>query len=63
MLCLQETKVEDSGFPTHALRDAGYEVAIYGQRSYNGVAIASRARRSRMSCAASAMARPTTKRG
>ena len=42
VLCLQETKVEDAGFPTQALRDAGYEVATYGQRSYNGVAIAAR---------------------
>jgi exodeoxyribonuclease III len=41
VLCLQETKVEDTGFPTAALKKAGYEVAIYGQRSYNGVAIAS----------------------
>jgi exodeoxyribonuclease-3 len=43
VLCLQETKVEDSQFPAALLRDAGYEVAIYGQRSYNGVAIASTA--------------------
>jgi exodeoxyribonuclease-3 len=42
VLCLQETKVEDAGFPLDALRGAGYEVAIFGQRSYNGVAIASR---------------------
>ncbi len=42
VLCLQETKVEDSGFPVDALRMRGYEVATYGQRSYNGVAIASR---------------------
>jgi exodeoxyribonuclease III len=41
VLCLQETKVEDAGFPTAVLRDAGYEVAVFGQRSYNGVAIAS----------------------
>jgi exodeoxyribonuclease-3 len=41
VLCLQETKVEDAGFPMAALKKAGYEVAIYGQRSYNGVAIAS----------------------
>ena len=41
VLCLQETKVEDSGFPLEALRKAGYEVATFGQRSYNGVAIAS----------------------
>ena len=42
VLCLQETKVEDSGFPIEALRSRGYEVATYGQRSYNGVAIASK---------------------
>ena len=42
VLCLQETKVEDASFPHDALTAAGYEVAIYGQRSYNGVAIASR---------------------
>ena len=43
VLCLQETKVEDAGFPAQALRKAGYEVATFGQRSYNGVAIASTA--------------------
>jgi exodeoxyribonuclease-3 len=43
VLCLQETKVEDSGFPIEALRMRGYEVVTYGQRSYNGVAIAARA--------------------
>lgn len=41
VLCLQETKVEDAGFPFEVLRKAGYEVAAFGQRSYNGVAIAS----------------------
>ena len=41
VLCLQETKVEDAGFPAAALKKAGYEFAIYGQKSYNGVAIAS----------------------
>src|SRR5438128_8619220 len=39
VLCLQEIKVEDSGFP----KVAGYHAAIFGQRSYNGVAILSRA--------------------
>ena len=43
VLCMQETKVEDSGFPAEAFRNAGYEVATFGQRSYNGVAIASTA--------------------
>jgi exodeoxyribonuclease-3 len=41
VLCLQETKVEDAGFPTERLQKAGYHVATFGQRSYNGVAIAS----------------------
>ncbi len=41
VLCLQETKVEDAGFPIGPLKKAGYEVAMFGQRSYNGVAIAS----------------------
>ena len=42
VLCLQETKVEDAQFPTAALEKAGYHTVIYGQKSYNGVAIASR---------------------
>ena len=41
VLCMQETKVEDAAFPFDALHKAGYEVAVLGQRSYNGVAIAS----------------------
>ena len=41
VLCLQETKVEDAGFPVEAMTKAGYHVATFGQRSYNGVAIAS----------------------
>jgi exodeoxyribonuclease-3 len=42
VLCLQETKVEDDDFPTDELLRLGYEVAVAGQKSYNGVAIASR---------------------
>lgn len=41
VLCLQETKVEDAGFPIEPLRRAGYDVVTFGQRSYNGVAILS----------------------
>lgn len=41
VLCLQETKVEDVGFPTAELTKLGYHVATFGQRSYNGVAILS----------------------
>jgi exodeoxyribonuclease-3 len=42
VLCLQETKVEDVKFPVDACRALGYEVAAFGQRAYNGVAILSR---------------------
>ena len=42
VLCLQETKVEDAGFPAAALTKAGYEIALFGQKSYNGVAIVSK---------------------
>ena len=42
VLCLQETKLEDSKFPAAALREAGYESYYSGQRAYNGVAILSR---------------------
>jgi exodeoxyribonuclease III len=40
--CLQETKVEDSAFPEADLRALGYEIALFGQRTYNGVALLSR---------------------
>jgi len=42
VVCLQETKTEDEGFPFAALRDAGYDAVTYGQKSYNGVAILAR---------------------
>lgn len=42
VLCLQETKLEDSKFPYDALRDVGYAAAHNGQKTYNGVAILSR---------------------
>jgi exodeoxyribonuclease-3 len=41
-VCLQETKVEDTIFPTMEIQAAGYEVATLGQKGYNGVAILSR---------------------
>jgi exodeoxyribonuclease-3 len=40
--CLQETKVQDHEFPRDAYEALGYHVHIYGQKSYNGVAIFSR---------------------
>ena len=42
VLCLQETKVQDVDFPQTAFEEAGYAVAFSGQKSYNGVAIASK---------------------
>jgi len=38
----QELKVEDEGFPHDVFSELGYEVATHGQKSWNGVAIASR---------------------
>ena len=38
VLCLQETKVQDSEFPVEAIQGAGYHVAFRGMKSYNGVA-------------------------
>ncbi len=42
VLCMQETKVVDDDFPTDGFQRLGYAVAMAGQKSYNGVAIASR---------------------
>lgn len=42
VICLQETKQEDSKFPYDALREIGYEAIHSGQKTYNGVAIISR---------------------
>lgn len=41
VLCLQETKVQDHQYPAADFNDAGYNVIYAGQKSYNGVAIAS----------------------
>lgn len=42
ILCLQETKTVDEKFPRDIFIDRGYEVEIYGEKSYNGVAIVSK---------------------
>ncbi|MBT5772797.1 MAG: exodeoxyribonuclease III [Dehalococcoidia bacterium] len=42
VLCMQETKVVDEDFPTAGFEELGYTVSIHGQKTYNGVAIASR---------------------
>lgn len=42
VLCLQETKVQDTDFPVEPFQSAGYHVSFRGQRAYNGVAVLSR---------------------
>ena len=42
VLCLQETKVVDDSFPTEPFEELGFSVEVYGQKSYNGVAIISK---------------------
>jgi exodeoxyribonuclease III len=43
VVCLQETKLEDAKFPRAEIEAAGYQVAFSGQKTYNGVALLSRA--------------------
>lgn len=43
ILCIQETKGADDKFPLLELKSAGYDCVLFGQQSYNGVAIISRA--------------------
>ena len=40
--CLQEIKCVDERFPTEPFERLGYNVALHGQKSYNGVALLSR---------------------
>ncbi|MDX2309103.1 MAG: exodeoxyribonuclease III [Hyphomicrobium sp.] len=42
VVCFQETKTVDEGFPREAIEDLGYKVVFHGQKGFNGVAIASR---------------------
>ena len=42
VLLLQETKIQDDAFPRSRFEDAGYNVAVHGEKAYNGVAILSR---------------------
>lgn len=43
ILCIQETKCADDKFPLLELKAIGYDCVLFGQQSYNGVAIISRA--------------------
>lgn len=42
VVCLQETKSTDETFPRAELEDLGYNLAIHGQKTYNGVALISK---------------------
>lgn len=42
VLCLQELKCHDEAFPMADIEAAGYSAAVYGQKTYNGVAILAR---------------------
>ncbi|MFO1243035.1 MAG: endonuclease/exonuclease/phosphatase family protein [Rickettsiales bacterium] len=42
ILLLQEIKVETAGFPYLEIESLGYNCAVHGQKSYNGVAILSK---------------------
>ncbi|MEZ5163599.1 MAG: exodeoxyribonuclease III [Fimbriimonadaceae bacterium] len=42
IVAIQETKVEDALFPFADLEDTGYEIAISGQKRYNGVCFLSK---------------------
>jgi exodeoxyribonuclease-3 len=41
VLCMQETKVQDDLFPAEVFEDLGYHLVLNGQKTWNGVALAS----------------------
>lgn len=42
VVCLQEIKCETDAFPYMEIEELGYNYAVHGQKSYNGVALLSR---------------------
>ena len=42
VVCLQETKCVDEAFPREPFEALGYNVAVHGQKTFNGVAILSK---------------------
>jgi exodeoxyribonuclease-3 len=42
IVCLQETKCVDDIFPSEPLEALGYNVAVHGQKAFNGVAVLSK---------------------
>jgi exodeoxyribonuclease III len=44
IVCMQETKCLDAAFPREPFEELGYNVAVHGQKTFNGVAILSKLR-------------------
>jgi exodeoxyribonuclease-3 len=42
ILCMQEIKCEDLSFPAEMFEEFGYNVAVHGQKGFNGVALLSK---------------------
>ena len=42
VLLMQETKTLDENFPKNSFEDIGWQIVTHGQKTYNGVAIASK---------------------
>src|SRR5215475_2670339 len=42
IVCLQETKCVDDAFPREPIEALGYNVAVHGQKTFNGVALLSK---------------------
>jgi exodeoxyribonuclease-3 len=42
IVCLQEIKCQDDAFPREAFEQLGYNVAVHGQKTFNGVALLSK---------------------
>jgi len=42
IVCLQEIKTVDAGFPSEPVEALGYNVALHGQKGFNGVAVLSK---------------------
>ncbi len=42
ILMMQEIKTEEKNFPSEVFQKVGYNIYVYGQKSYNGVAILSK---------------------
>src|ERR1043166_4593767 len=44
VVCLQETKCVDEAFPREPIEALGYNLAVHGQKTFNGVAVLSKMR-------------------